>query len=199
MSPFSYSFSLFISSSCSLSFPNNIVVLKVVRSLVSKIIVTFGCQVLSRHFKILMLSSSVSKIFLRPMRWFTMSVNLLCTCNMVSPGCILNNSYSLMRVCFLVCFTSHVPSEVTSKMSHIFIAKEHCDALKKLVQIQSWSYYIFYHALIWAFLLPISFHLDQGLSTISLFIIVLHRTHHDQLIQWNFHFDFPKRTIDPTD
>ena len=65
LSPFSYSFSLFISSSCSLSFPNKVVVLKVVRSLVSKIVVTFSCQVLSRHFKIFILISSLSKTFLK--------------------------------------------------------------------------------------------------------------------------------------
>jgi len=51
LSPFSCSLNLFISSSCSFSFPNNAVVLNVVRSLVSNMAVTFDCQDLSRHFQ----------------------------------------------------------------------------------------------------------------------------------------------------
>ena len=62
LSPFSYSFSLFISSSCSFSFPNKVVVHKAVRSLVLEIAVIFDYQVLSRHFRIFILSSSLSKI-----------------------------------------------------------------------------------------------------------------------------------------
>ena len=43
LSPCSCSFSLFISSSCFLSFPNNVALVKVVKSLVSEMVVTFSC------------------------------------------------------------------------------------------------------------------------------------------------------------
>ena len=42
-----------------------------VKSFDSKIVVTLGCQVLSKHLRILMLSSFLSNILLRLMRWFT--------------------------------------------------------------------------------------------------------------------------------
>jgi len=67
-SPFSCSLNQFISNSCSLSFPNNVVVLRVDRSFVFQMAVTFDCQDLSRHFSTLMFSSSLSKIFPSPTR-----------------------------------------------------------------------------------------------------------------------------------
>jgi len=85
LSPCSCSFSLLISNSCSLSFANNVAVVKVVRSHVSEMAITFGCQFLSKHFRILMLSSSLSNTLPRPIRWLTMCVNLLCTSEIVSP------------------------------------------------------------------------------------------------------------------
>ena len=59
----SISFSLVISNSCSLSLPKSVVVVSVVKSLVSDIAVTLGCQLLSRHFRILIFNSSLSNCF----------------------------------------------------------------------------------------------------------------------------------------
>jgi len=108
-----------------------------VKSFNSEIIVTFGCQNLSRHFKIFMFSSSLSKFFPRLIKWFTMWENCFCTSEIVSPFYILNNSYSWMRACFLALFTSLVPSCVTSRMSHISFAELHCDTLKKSLQLKA--------------------------------------------------------------
>jgi len=126
----SISFSLIISSSCSLSFPNNVAVASVVKSLVSKIFVTLGYQLLSKHFRILILNCSLSNYFPSPIRWLTMCVNLFWTSAIVSPSCILNNSYSWINSCFRALFTSVVPSCVTSRMSHISLGEIHCDTLK---------------------------------------------------------------------
>jgi len=128
-STISISFSLVISNSCSLSLPKSVAVVSVVKSLVSNIIVTLGCQLLLRHFKILMFSSSLSNYLPSPIKWLTMRVNLFCTSSMVSPCCILNNSSSWINACFLALFTSMVPSCVTSSMSHISLAKLHCEKL----------------------------------------------------------------------
>ena len=119
------SFSLVISSSCSLNLPNSADMVRVVKSLVLDIAVTLGCQLLSKHLKILMFSSSLSNYFSSIIRWLTIWVNRFWTSVMVSPGCILNNSYSLMSACFLARFKSFVPSCVTSNMSHISFAKLH--------------------------------------------------------------------------
>jgi len=61
---FSWSFSQFISSSCSLSFPNKDAIVNVVKSFDYEMAVTFGCQYLSKHLKILMFNSSLSKTLL---------------------------------------------------------------------------------------------------------------------------------------
>ena len=123
----SWTTSLFILSSCSLSSPNNEAVVIDVNSFDSEMAVTFGCHVLSRYFNILMFSSSLSKVLPRLIKWFTIWENLLCTSQMVSPFCFLKSSYSLIRACFLACLTSFVPSCVTSRMSHIFFAEMHYD------------------------------------------------------------------------
>jgi len=68
----SISFSLVISNSCSLDLPKSDTVLSVVKSLVSNITFTLGCQLLSRHFRILMFSSSLSNCFPYPIKWLTM-------------------------------------------------------------------------------------------------------------------------------
>jgi len=130
LSPCSCLFSLFISNSCSLSFPNNAAVVKVVRSLVFEMVLTFGCQLLSKHFRIFMFSSSLSNAFPKRIRWFTMWVNRFWTSAIVSPGFIPNNSYSYINACFLALLTSLVPSCVTSKVPHISFVEAHCDTLK---------------------------------------------------------------------
>jgi len=68
----SSSFSICISISCSLSLPNNAIVVNVDRSLVIEIAVTFGSQDLSRHFNTLMFNSSLSNSLPKLMRWLTM-------------------------------------------------------------------------------------------------------------------------------
>ena len=68
--------SLFISSSCSLSLPNNEAIVIDVKSFDSEMAVTFGCHVLLRQFNILMFSSSLSKDLPRLNKWFTMWENL---------------------------------------------------------------------------------------------------------------------------
>ena len=95
---------------------------------------TFGCQDL---FKIFMFSSSLSKFFPRLIKWFTLWENRFSTLEIVSPFCILNNSYSWMRACFLALFTSLVPSCVTSTMSHISFAEVHCDTLNNSSQLKA--------------------------------------------------------------
>ena len=72
LSTVSISFSLILSNSCSLNFPKSVVVVSVVKSLVFKIAVTLGCQPLSRHFRILMFSSSLSNCLPSPIRWLAM-------------------------------------------------------------------------------------------------------------------------------
>jgi len=62
--------------SSSLNFPNNETMVIVERSLALEMVVTFGCQPLSRHFNTLMFSYSLSKSFPIPMRWFTICANL---------------------------------------------------------------------------------------------------------------------------
>ena len=91
---------------------------------------TLGCHDLSRHLRILMFSSSLSKVFPRLIRWLMMWVNLFCTSAIDSPLSILNISYSWIRVCFLALFTSLVPSWVTYKVSHNSLADEHWEILK---------------------------------------------------------------------
>jgi len=90
----SISFNLIISSSCSLNLPNSAAVVSVVKSLVSEIVVTLGYQLLSKHFRILILNSSLSNCLPSPIRWLTMCVNLFWISTMVSPCYILNSSYS---------------------------------------------------------------------------------------------------------
>ena len=124
------SFSLVISSSCSFNLPNSADMVRVFKSLVSDIAVTLGCQLISKHLRILMFSSSLSNYFPSPITWLTIWVNRFWTSAMVSPSCILNNSYSLMSSCFLGRFKSFVPSCVTSSMSHISFAELHWDTLK---------------------------------------------------------------------
>jgi len=68
-------FNLFISISCSLSFPNEAAVVRVVRSRDSEIFLTLGCHVLPNHFRTLIFNSFMSKVFPRPMRWFTICEN----------------------------------------------------------------------------------------------------------------------------
>ena len=65
LSPCSCSLSLIISSSYSLRLPNSVAVVKVVKSFVSEMVVTFGCQLLSRHFGILIFNSSLLNILPR--------------------------------------------------------------------------------------------------------------------------------------
>jgi len=65
LSPCSCSLSLIISSSYSLRLPNSVAVVKVVKSFVSEMVVTFGCQLLSRHFRILIFNSSLLNILPR--------------------------------------------------------------------------------------------------------------------------------------
>ena len=125
-SSFSWSFSRFIWSSCSLNFPNKEVMVNVVKSLDSEIALTFGCQDLSKLLRILMFSSSLSKILPRLMRWFTMWVNLFYTFEMVSPLNILHISYSWIMTCFLALFTLVMPSWVTLRVSHISFVDAHC-------------------------------------------------------------------------
>ena len=62
LSSFSWTTSLWISISCSLSFPKRDVTVIEVRSFDSEMAVTFGCHVLSRHFSTLMSSSSFIKL-----------------------------------------------------------------------------------------------------------------------------------------
>ena len=88
----------------------------VVKSFDSEMGVTFGCQDLSKHLRILMFNSSLSKILPRSMRWCTMWVNLFCTSEMVSPFNILNISYFSIKACFLALFTFVMPSWVTSRI-----------------------------------------------------------------------------------
>ena len=68
LSVVSYSLSLLSSSSCSISFPNSAVDPSFDRSRLSDMAVTFGCQLLLRHFNIFMLSSSLSNSFPNPVR-----------------------------------------------------------------------------------------------------------------------------------
>jgi len=124
------SISLFISNSCSLIFSKSVAVVNVVKSLVFETVVTLGYQLLSRHFRILMFSSSLSKCLPSLIRWLTMWVNRFCTSIIVSPFYIQNNSYSWIKACFLALFTSVVPSWVTSSISHISYVELHCDTLK---------------------------------------------------------------------
>ena len=119
----SISFNLVISSSCSLNLPNNVVVVRVVKSLISDIAVTLGWQLLSKHLRILMFNSSLSNYFPSLIKWLTIWLNRLWTSTINSPCCILNISYSWMSACFLALFTSFVPSCVTSNMSHISFAE----------------------------------------------------------------------------
>ena len=130
LSSLSWTLSLFISNSCSLSLPNNEAVVKDVKSFDYEIVVSLGCQNISRHLIILMFSYSLSKVFPRLIRWLMMWMNLFCTSAIDSPLSTLNISYSCIRVCFLALFTSFIPSWVTSKVSHISLADEHCDSLK---------------------------------------------------------------------
>jgi len=59
----SISFSLVISNLCSLNLPKSVAIVSVVKSLVSDIVVTLGCQLMSRHFRILMFNSFLSNYF----------------------------------------------------------------------------------------------------------------------------------------
>jgi len=106
----SWSFRLCISISCSLCLPNNVVVVIVYRSLDYEMVVTLGCQLLSRNFNTLMFSSSLSNSFPKPIRWLTIFVNLFCTSATDSLCCILNNSYSWIKACFLALFTLFLPT-----------------------------------------------------------------------------------------
>ena len=103
----------------------------------SEMAMTFGYHDLSRHFKILMFSFSLSKFFARLIKWFTMWENRFCTSHIVSPFCILNSSYSWMRACFLALLTSFVPSCVTSRMPHISFTEVHCDTLESSSQLKA--------------------------------------------------------------
>ena len=60
--------SLLSSNLCSISFPKSAAVDILDKSLDSEIAVTFGFQLLSRHFNTFMLSSSLSKTLPRPVR-----------------------------------------------------------------------------------------------------------------------------------
>ena len=105
-SPLSCSFNMFISIPCSLNFPisqfsKQSSWVNVVRSFDSVIVVTFGYHDLSKPFRTLMFNSSLSKVFSRPMRLFTMCVNLFCTSAIVSFFYILKSSYSSINACFL--------------------------------------------------------------------------------------------------
>jgi len=112
-----------------------------------------------------MFSSSLSKFFPRLIKWFTMWENRFCTSEIVSPFCILNNSYSWMRACFLALFTSLVPSCVTSRMSYISFAEMHCDTLKNSSQLKAKVIIFLAIQSNFAFLPTASVHLDGGLST----------------------------------
>jgi len=100
------------------------------RSLDSEIVVTLGYQLLPRHFNTLMFSSSLSNSFPKPIRWLTICVNLFCTSAIDSPRCILNNSCSWIKACFLSLFTPFVLSWVTSSTSHMSFALLHWKTLK---------------------------------------------------------------------
>ena len=156
--------SLFISNSCSLSFLNNEVVVKDVKSLDSEMVVTFGCHVLSRHLRILMFRSYLSNIFPRLIRWLTIWVNRFCTSTIDYPFCILNISYSWMRVCFLALFTSFVPSWVTSIVSHISFADAHCGTLKNSSEFNAEVIIFLAIKSNLAILFLTSVHWDQGFS-----------------------------------
>jgi len=93
-------------------------------------VVTFGCQLLSRHFSTLMFISFLSNSLFGPMRWLTMWVNLFWTSVMYSPFCILKSSYSWIKACFLAFFTSFIPSCLTSSAFHISFALLHWETLK---------------------------------------------------------------------
>ena len=123
-----------------------------------------GCQDLSKHLRILMLSSSLLKIFLRQMIWFTMWVNLFCTSAMVSHLSIQNISYSWIRECFLTPFTSVVPSCVTSRIYHISFVEEHCETLKNSSEFRAGVMMFLAIQSNWALLLSVSVHWDQGFS-----------------------------------
>jgi len=103
----SCSFSLSISISSSLSLPNNSAVVVGDRFLDYKMVVSLGCQLLSRHFTTLLFSSSLSNSFPKPIRWLTMCVNIFCTAAIDSPCCILNNTYSWIKHASLL-FSHHL-------------------------------------------------------------------------------------------
>ena len=180
LSSFSWRNNMFISNSCSLSFPNNEVVVIEVRSLDSYMAVTFGYHVLSRHLRIFIFSSSFSKFFPRLIRWFTIWENIFCTLDIVSPFCILNISYSWMRACFLAIFTSFVPSCVTSRMSHISFADAHYDTLKNSSQLNVDVIIFFKTQSNLAFLLSNLVYSDQGFST--------HSSSFFLYLEWKDHF-----------
>ena len=115
----------------------------------------------------LMLSSSLSKVFPRLIRWFIMWVNHFCTSTMVSPFNILNISYSCMRVWFLDLFTSFAHSWVTSKESHISFVDSHWDTLKNSLELKADVVMFLAMQSYWDFLLSCSVHWDQGFQEIT--------------------------------
>jgi len=102
----------------------------VARSFDLEIAMTFGCHVLLRDYSTLTLISFISKIFPRPLRWFTICGNFFYTSLIVSPCFILKVSNSWISEFFRALLTSSVPSCVTWIKSHIFLAVMHADTLK---------------------------------------------------------------------
>lgn len=85
----------------------------------SNIVVTFGCHATFNDLRNLRFKSSFVNIFQRSIKLFLKCINLLYKSRTVSPGCILNISYSCNRVFSLDIFTYIVPSCVTSKVYQI--------------------------------------------------------------------------------
>jgi len=124
--------------------------------LVSKIVVTFGCQLLPKHFKIFIFSSSLSKYLPTPIKWLTILVNRSCISTTIYPCCIQNNSYSWIKACFLALLTSLVPSWVTSSISHISFSEEHCDTLKNSSRFKTYVIICLAMHSYWTFFFSIS-------------------------------------------
>ena len=74
---FSSSLSLPNSSSCSLIFAKRVVILIDVKSLDSKIVVAFGCQVLFKFFIFFIFNFLVSNFLPKASKWFITCVNFI--------------------------------------------------------------------------------------------------------------------------
>jgi len=176
-------------------------------SLDSEIVVTFGCQVLSRHSNTLIFSSALSNSLPKPMRRLTIWVNLFYTSAMDSPCCILNSSYSCIKASILALFTSLVPSCVTSSTSHISLALLILRDSKELIHVQWRCENVLYGAIILSS--PSFLFYPFSLRILNLFIINhMYRSVRSiqncilntlvNLIQWRFYSNFPKLLVDTT-